>query len=86
MATMEGESPCNKLQVSDAQSRLPGLINEAVGGETAYIVGNGEQVVQLVPVVTTGRPRFGSAAGLISMAEDFDTPLEDFSEYMQVWH
>jgi hypothetical protein len=25
--------------------------------------------------------RFGSAKGLIEMAEDFDEPLEDFREY-----
>ena len=28
------------------------------------------------------RPQFGSAAGQIWMAEDFDAPLEDFAEYM----
>ena len=28
------------------------------------------------------RPRFGSARGLIKMADDFDEPLEDFAEYM----
>lgn len=27
-------------------------------------------------------PKFGSAKGLISMAADFDEPLEDFSDYM----
>jgi antitoxin (DNA-binding transcriptional repressor) of toxin-antitoxin stability system len=27
-------------------------------------------------------PKFGSAAGLIWMSEDFDEPLEDFAEYM----
>lgn len=34
----------------------------------------------------TERPRkrvFGSAKGLIRMAEDFDEPLEDFREYME---
>ena len=32
------------------------------------------------------RPRkrtFGSAKGLIEMADDFDEPLEDFREYME---
>ncbi len=28
------------------------------------------------------RARFGSARGLITMMDDFDEPLEDFSEYM----
>jgi antitoxin (DNA-binding transcriptional repressor) of toxin-antitoxin stability system len=72
-----------QVTLNEAQSRLPNLVDEAVGGETVYIVGNGQRIVQLVPVVGTGRPRFGSAAGMVSMAEDFDAPLEDFREYMQ---
>ena len=33
----------------------------------------------------TAKPRrqSGSAKGLISMSDDFDKPLEDFTEYMQ---
>jgi antitoxin (DNA-binding transcriptional repressor) of toxin-antitoxin stability system len=72
-----------QIAVRDAQSQLPNLIDEAVSGETVYIVGNGERMVQLVPIIATGRPKFGSAAGLVSMTEDFDAPLEDFHEYMQ---
>ena len=72
-----------QIKVDDAQTRLPNLIDEAINGETVYIVGNGERVVQLVPVGAVGRPQFGSAARLISMAEDFDEPLEDFRDYMQ---
>ena len=30
----------------------------------------------------SGRPQFGSAQGLIKMADDFDAPLADFQEYM----
>ena len=31
---------------------------------------------------TTKVSNFGSAAGLIEMADDFDDPLDDFKEYM----
>jgi hypothetical protein len=35
--------------------------------------------VKLVPLAQTKpRPQFGSAAGLITMSDDFDAPLEDF--------
>lgn len=39
----------------------------------------------LTPTVDSGnRPRFGSGKHLqITMADDFDAPLEDFAEYMQ---
>jgi antitoxin (DNA-binding transcriptional repressor) of toxin-antitoxin stability system len=72
-----------QILVNDAQSCLPTLIDEAISGEIVYIVGNGEHIVQLVPVAPAGQPRFGSAAGMISMSEDFDAPLDDFREYMQ---
>jgi antitoxin (DNA-binding transcriptional repressor) of toxin-antitoxin stability system len=72
-----------QITVNDAQARLPNLIDEAVNGETVYIVGDSEHIVQLVPVAAVGRPQFGSAAKLMSMADDFDEPLEDFRDYMQ---
>jgi antitoxin (DNA-binding transcriptional repressor) of toxin-antitoxin stability system len=41
-------------------------------------------VVKLVPVAETRQqPRFGSAKGLLTMADDFDRPLDDFDEYMK---
>ncbi len=40
-------------------------------------------MVQLVPVEPPKRqPQFGSAKGLIVMADDFDAPLADFDDYV----
>ncbi len=40
-------------------------------------------MVQVVPVEPPKRrPQFGSARGLVVMADDFDAPLADFNEYM----
>jgi antitoxin (DNA-binding transcriptional repressor) of toxin-antitoxin stability system len=40
-------------------------------------------VVKLVPVAALkALPLFGSAKGLITIADNFDAPLEDFDEYM----
>lgn len=37
-----------------------------------------------VPVLEiTPQPHFGSAKGQITIAEDFDAPLEDFIEYAE---
>ena len=33
-------------------------------------------------IITDARPIFGSARGKVHMADDFDTPLEDFKDYM----
>lgn len=72
-----------KIKLEEAKVRLPDLIEAAIKGEEIFILRNNQPVVQLVPVETPVRqPQFGSAAGLITMADDFDTLLEDFREYM----
>ena len=72
------------VTLDDAKVRLADLVSAAANGEAGYIVAGGEQVVQLVPVKPAApRPRFGSAAGLITMADGFESPLPDFREYMQ---
>lgn len=69
------------IQIDEAQARLPELIREAAGGREVVIAHEDGTTVQLVPVEAQGRPRFGSARGLFTMAEDFDAPLEDFAPY-----
>src|SRR5262245_13071087 len=39
-------------------------------------------LVESVSSQSRGKPKFGSAKGLIHMADDFDAPLDDFAEYM----
>lgn len=71
-----------QVSSDDAQKQLHELIADAVKGETIYITTPEGQAVQLVPVTHPIHKRqFGSARGLIHMADDFDAPLEDFSEW-----
>lgn len=67
-----------------AAARLPDLLERAQSGESVVIVCD-DLAVQLVPVASPkaarAQPRFGSAAGQVHMAPDFDAPLEDFAEY-----
>jgi antitoxin (DNA-binding transcriptional repressor) of toxin-antitoxin stability system len=73
-----------QVNLEEAKARLSDLIDAALRGETVSITTDDEQVVQLVPVgLGKGRRKFGSAKGLIHMADDFDAPLEDFKEYME---
>jgi antitoxin (DNA-binding transcriptional repressor) of toxin-antitoxin stability system len=71
------------ITVEEAQIRLPELIGEASDGEEVVIARADGTAVRLVPVIPTGRPRFGSARGMFTMRDDFDAPLEDFREYEQ---
>lgn len=72
-----------QVNLAEAITRLRDLINAAISGEAVFIK-NDHQVVQLVPVAPPQRcPQFGSAKGLITMADDFGAPLADFEEYME---
>jgi len=73
-----------RVTIEEAKSRLPDLVEAAIHGEEVLLIKDGRQAVQLVPVAPRKRsPVFGSARGLVEMAEDFDAPLDDFKEYMQ---
>ncbi len=72
-----------KVNLDEAQRRLPELIEEAAGGEDVVISRGDGASFRLVPILEPERrPRqFGSARGLIHMADDFDEPLDDFAPY-----
>ena len=74
-----------QITPDEAATRLSDLITRARRGEAIVIVSGGE-AVQLVPVATPSevplKRKFGSAAGQIRMAPDFDAPLADFTDYM----
>jgi antitoxin (DNA-binding transcriptional repressor) of toxin-antitoxin stability system len=73
----------HQINVEDAKSNLPDLIDAAINGEEVVIAKDAQHVVKLVPIARSKpRPQFGSAKGLISISDDFDQPLEDFAEYM----
>lgn len=69
------------VYVDEAQARLSELIREAAEGHEVVIAREDGTAVRLVPVKVPARPRFGSARGLFTMAEDFGAPLGDFESY-----
>lgn len=64
---------------------LSKLIQEALGGTEVIIAKENQPWVRLeVLPEARHRRRIGEAKGLVLyMADDFDAPLDDFSEYMQ---
>jgi antitoxin (DNA-binding transcriptional repressor) of toxin-antitoxin stability system len=74
----------HQVNLEEAKTQLPDLIDAAVGGEEIIIAKDSQHRVKLVPIPTAKpRPQFGSAKGLITMSDDFNEPLEDFEEYMK---
>jgi len=73
-----------QVNLEEAKTQLPDLIDAAVGGEEIIIAKDPHHLVRLVPVPTTKpHPQFGSAKGLLTMSNKFDEPLEDFEEYLK---
>jgi antitoxin (DNA-binding transcriptional repressor) of toxin-antitoxin stability system len=71
-----------QMTLDEAKTRLLDLIEAAIKGNEVFILKDEQQAIQLVPVEPPKRqPQFGSAEGLVVMADDFDAPLEDFNEY-----
>jgi antitoxin (DNA-binding transcriptional repressor) of toxin-antitoxin stability system len=74
----------HQVNIEDAKTQLPELIDAAVNGEEVVIAKDEQHIVKLVPIAQAkSRPQFGSAKGLITMSDDFDAPLEDFEEYIK---
>lgn len=70
------------VALQEAQGRLAELIAKVTSGEEVIITREDGTAFKIVPVTPIApRPTFGSAKGLVKMAENFDEPLEDFQAY-----
>jgi antitoxin (DNA-binding transcriptional repressor) of toxin-antitoxin stability system len=58
------------------------LLDGAAKGQEVVITREDGAAFKIVPTTPlTPYPKFGSAKGLVHIAEDFDEPLEDFQAY-----
>lgn len=71
-----------QIELQDAKEQFLKLVEMAANGEEIVIYKNQRPFVKLLSIAHATRQReFGSAKGLIQMADDFDEPLADFEEY-----
>lgn len=74
------------IPLDEARERLPALMDEAAEGEDIRIARGDGATFRLVPVLDAEpevplKRRFGVLAGQITLADDFDAPLDDFEPY-----
>jgi prevent-host-death family protein len=75
--------PARAIDLKQAQAHLADLVEQAKQGGEVVLTEGGEPVAKIIPISRARTPReFGSAKGLITIADDFDEPLEDFRDYM----
>ncbi len=68
------------IDLGEAQKFLVELVREAMQGVEVVITERDTPVIRLVPVAARPSRQPGSAEGLISLADDFDAPLDEFAE------
>jgi antitoxin (DNA-binding transcriptional repressor) of toxin-antitoxin stability system len=68
----------HEFTITEAQEKLPDLVDEALKGEDVIIKKDSLSGVRLTVLSNSRKPQFGSAQGLIEIAADFDAPLADF--------
>jgi prevent-host-death family protein len=72
------------IDVEEAKTSLDDLLDAAIRGQEIVLTRDAQPVAKLVPLVQRRpRPQFGSAKGLVHIADDFDAPLADFDEYVK---
>lgn len=71
------------IDLDHAPAQLRELVRQAARGEDVVLTESGQPVARIIPITRArGAREFGSARGLIHMADDFDEPIEEFEEYM----
>lgn len=71
----------SRIELKEAQEHLPELVEQAAGGEEVVITRDDRPLARLVAVQQKRQRQFGSARGLIKIADDVEEPLEDFRDY-----
>ncbi len=73
-----------QITMKEASQHLVDLIEAALKGEEIIIMKDNQSAVKLIPVLPIKQRRQPSSAkGMVTIADDFDEPLEDFKEYME---
>lgn len=73
-----------QVNIHEAKTQLSKLIQAALNGKQVIIARGNKPVVRLeVLPEAQAKRKIGNSKGLvITMANDFDEPLDDFREYM----
>lgn len=70
------------VTIQEARERFSELLELIATGEEVIIKKGSRPFARLSLLPEARAPReFGSAKGLIHIADDFDAPLDDFAEY-----
>lgn len=74
----------HQVTIHEAKTHLSKLIQEALSGETVIIAKGRKPLIRLevLPEAKPVRRIGGKKKLVVEMTDDFDEPLDDFSDYM----
>jgi len=73
-----------RINLKEAEKKLSQLFKLVEKGEEVVIITEEGKSYKITSVKKNKpKPRFGSANGLIEIADNFEEPLEDFKEYVE---
>ncbi len=74
-----------QVNIHEAKTQLSKLIQAALNGTQVIIARGNKPVVRLevLPEARSNRKIGNAKDFILSMADDFDEPLDDFREYME---
>jgi prevent-host-death family protein len=81
MTTVAKRRRTVKYNVAEAKARFSSIVREALAGYDVVIAKDAKPLVKVVPLAGGTRAP-GSAKGQVTMAPDFDAPLDDFAAYL----
>jgi len=71
-----------KLKIEDIKESLEKIIEQLLPGEEIILTRSDEPIARLLPLPANNTPRKpGTGKGLVTIADNFDAPLEDFKDY-----
>jgi len=71
-----------QFNILEAKEHFVELIHKVAHGEEIIIMEDNEPVAKLIKAEKTiAKRQFGTARGLVKIADDFNKPLEEFAEY-----
>ena len=72
------------VNIHEAKTNLSKLIKKVVNGEEVIIAKGNKPIVKLVQYdIKKPKRKVGSAKGKVKISADFDSPLEDFKDYIE---
>ncbi len=73
-----------EIDLNEAKTHPARVFDTALGGEDVVITKDDQPVLKLVSIRPANtRRKAGSARGLVTIAPDFDDPLDDFEEHLR---